>query len=100
MEKCITIRVLIYLLALWLLPVSSTFAQNVIGHGLKRKTIYHSPQQPGYTCWVGAWTMADNSLMVTFKQATGPLEGRPRSTDLFQQMGIRKIDPQRDFTGL
>ncbi len=31
-----------------------------------RKTIYHSPQTPGYTCWVGAWQMPDQSLMVSF----------------------------------
>ncbi len=36
-----------------------------------RKTIYHSPQKPGYTCWVGAWIAADKSLMVAFDQATG-----------------------------
>src|SRR5206468_4239351 len=44
-----------------------------------RKTIYHSPQRPGFTCWVGAWTMADRSLMVCFTQATGPVKDRPRA---------------------
>jgi hypothetical protein len=44
-----------------------------------RKTIYHSPDQPGYTSWVGAWMMPDASLMVCFTQATGPLENRPRA---------------------
>ncbi|MBM3334612.1 exo-alpha-sialidase [Candidatus Sumerlaeota bacterium] len=66
-----------------------------------RKTIYHSPEKPGYTCWVGAWIMPDKSLMVSFDQATGPLKGRPRAPK-----GIRDAnpwldkDPQRDFTGL
>src|SRR5207249_1721947 len=23
----------------------------------KRQTVYHSPQKPGFTSWVGAWTM-------------------------------------------
>src|ERR1700683_713983 len=37
-------------------------------HGLfathwSRKIIYHSPQEPGYTCWVGEWIMPDKSLM-------------------------------------
>jgi hypothetical protein len=64
-----------------------------------RRTIYHSPQTPGYTCWVGAWTMPDNSLMVTFKQATGPLAGRPRS-ELLEKMGLANLEPGRDFTGL
>ena len=42
-----------------------------------RQTIYHAPQTPGYTCWVYAWAMPDGSIMLTFYQATGPLEGRP-----------------------
>jgi len=44
-----------------------------------RRTIYHSPQKPGYTSWVGAWTMPDGDLMVSFTQATGPVEGRPQA---------------------
>src|SRR5713101_8036699 len=45
----------------------------------KRQTIYHSPQKPGFTCWLGAWTMPDGSLMISFTQATGPLKGRPQA---------------------
>ncbi len=45
----------------------------------QRETIYHSPQKPGFTSWVGAWTMSDGSLMVSFTQATGPVEGRPQA---------------------
>ena len=44
-----------------------------------RKTIYHSPQKPGFTSWAGAWTMPDGNLMVCFTQATGPVDGRPRA---------------------
>ena len=44
-----------------------------------RRTIYHSPQTPGYTCWVGIWNMPDGSTMMCFTQATGPLEGRPKA---------------------
>ena len=40
-----------------------------------RRTIYHSPQTPGYTCWAGIWKMPDASVMIAFTQATGPLEG-------------------------
>jgi hypothetical protein len=43
------------------------------------KTIYHSPQSPGFTCWVGAWIMPDKSMMVSLTQATGPLKDRPRT---------------------
>jgi hypothetical protein len=28
----------------------------------QRQTIYHSPQTPGYTCWVGTWTMPDGQF--------------------------------------
>src|SRR2546421_2050827 len=66
-----------------------------------RKTIYHSPQKPGYTCWVGAWQMPDRSLMVTFKEVTGPSQGRPRAKREWQEaFGLMKVDPARDFTGL
>ncbi|MCK5733988.1 MAG: exo-alpha-sialidase, partial [Candidatus Latescibacteria bacterium] len=44
-----------------------------------KRTIYHSPQTPGYTCWVGIWNMPDESTMISFTQATGPLEGRPKA---------------------
>jgi hypothetical protein len=45
----------------------------------KRQNIYHSPQNPGFTSWVGAWTMPDRSLMTSFTQATGPVEGRRKA---------------------
>ncbi len=48
-------------------------------HDVKRTFIYHSPQYPGYTCWCGLWTMPDNSVMCSFHQATGPVEGRPKA---------------------
>lgn len=41
----------------------------------ERRTIYHSPQTPGFRCWAGLWTMPDNSLMACFTQATGPAQG-------------------------
>ena len=50
---------------------------KAVGH--VRQTIYHSPQKPGFTSWCGAWTMPDGSLMVSFTQATGPVEGRPQA---------------------
>jgi hypothetical protein len=78
---------------------------TVAGRQWQRKTIYHSPQTPGYTCWVGAWQMPDKSLMVHFKQATGPLVDRPHaSAELLARLDrigdALKKDPQRDFTGL
>lgn len=73
---------------------------EVVATQLNRRTIYHSPQTPGYTCWVGAWLMPDRSVMVTFKQATGPLTGRERSQALLEKMGLSNLDANRDFTGL
>src|SRR6266404_6954671 len=49
-------------------------AASWLARDLSCKTIYHSSQSPGYTSWVGAWIMSDESLMVTFKQVTGPME--------------------------
>src|SRR5438552_269398 len=60
-------------------PVSLTAERHA------RKTIYHSPQKPGFTSWVGAWAMPDGSLMVSFTQATGPLKDRPRAPKAVQE---------------
>lgn len=71
---------------------------------VKRQTIYHSPQTPGYTAWTGAWQMPDGALMTGFVQATGPVDPaqRPRTPDsVFKLFGApRPEDPQRDFWGL
>lgn len=66
-------------------PVNAATAPiiTVIDH--HRTTIYHSPQTPGFTCWVGAWGMADGSIMTSFTQATGPVEGRPLAPKQIQQ---------------
>ncbi len=50
---------------------------KVTATDVQRFTVYHSPQTPGYTCWVGAWVMPDETLMISFHQATGPFTGRP-----------------------
>ncbi len=78
---------------------------SLSAHEFARRTIYHSPQTPGYTSWVGAWQMPDKALMVSFKQATGPLTGREHaSANLLEQLGrvgkFMRDDPKRDFTGL
>ncbi len=64
----------------------------------QRQTIYHSPQKPGYTCWVGAWIMPDGDLMTCFTQATGPVEGRPKAPK--EVMDLLSWYPQYDMTGL
>ncbi|MBI3865862.1 MAG: exo-alpha-sialidase [Planctomycetia bacterium] len=67
-----------------------------------RKTIYHSPQTPGFTSWVGAWVMPDGSLMVSFTQATGPIEGRqPAPKDVQHKLTWPPPgQPGYDMTGL
>src|SRR6267143_2035589 len=81
--------------------VADRAASRWIAEQYSRKTIYHSRQKPGYTCWVGAWQMPDRSLMITFKEVTGPAQGRPRSKPEWQEaFGLMKVDPARDFTGL
>lgn len=73
---------------------------NAVEH--KRQTIYHSPQTPGFTSWVGAWTMPDGSLMVSFTQATGPATGRPQApADVQKQLNWPPAGaPGYDMTGL
>lgn len=71
--------------------------------GLDRETIYHSPQRPGYTAWTGAWEMPDESLMVAFTQATGPVDPAVRSRQppaVLEKVGLPSLEPARDFSGL
>lgn len=56
-------------------------ADNFVAVDHQRQTIYHSPQSPGYTCWVNAWVMPKDAVMVSFTQATGPVEGRPAAPE-------------------
>lgn len=74
----------------------------MIAEQYERRTIYHSPQSPGYTCWTGAWPMADGSLMICFTQATGPVTGRePAPEAVRAKLGWPPPDrPEYDFTGL
>jgi hypothetical protein len=65
-----------------------------------RRVIYHSPQRPGYTAWTGAWVMADQSLMMGFTQATGPVSPARRASapqGLKERLGVGS---QVDFWGL
>jgi hypothetical protein len=68
----------------------------------QRRTIYHSPETPGFTCWVHAWVMPDKSIMISFFQATGPKEGRPQAPmDVQRKLSWPHLsDPRRDLTGL
>lgn len=42
--------------------------------GFYQKTIYHSPETPGYTSWCGLWQLPNGRLRCDFLQLTGPFE--------------------------
>ena len=91
------------LLNLWAsLGTVAAQSQSIQAVDHQRRTIYHSPQSPGYTCWVHAWTMPDRSVMATFFQATGPMDGRPRAPEEIQKKlsWPHLSNPKRDMTGL
>ncbi|MEX0724702.1 MAG: sialidase family protein [Planctomycetaceae bacterium] len=79
-----------------LMPMANAEDFAAVDHS--RTTIYHSPQSPGYTCWVGAWIMPDGDLMTCFTQATGPIEGRPKAPK--DVMELLSWYPEYDMTGL
>lgn len=58
---------------------------TVTATDVQHTTVYHSPQTPGYTCWVSTWLMPDGALRVSFHQATGPLTGRPMAPKSVQE---------------
>jgi hypothetical protein len=37
-----------------------------------QRAIYHSPETPGYTAWVGLWQLPNGTIQTDFVQATGP----------------------------
>lgn len=69
-----------------------------------RRTIYHSPQKPGFTCWTGAWIMPDNGLMISFTQATGPVNVKDRKQapkEVLEKLSwTPQGDARYDMTGL
>ena len=74
---------------------------SVVSHA--RRTLYHSPQTPGYTCWSGIWRMPDGRVMVCFTEITGALGNwRPRAPQevLRHMPTAQQEDPAYDFTGL
>lgn len=73
--------------AICLTALAGEKPSRVSAEGLTTKTIYHSPQTPGYTTWVASWLMPDGTVMISFHQATGPLEGRPQTRkDVLQKL--------------
>lgn len=68
--------------------VTAPVPTRVTATDVEKSVVYHSPQIPGYTCWVGTWLMPDGTLMVSFHQATGPLTNRPGAPqDILKRLG-------------
>ena len=85
-----------------LVPAVRVSADEFVAVGRKRQTVYHSPQKPGFTSWVGAWVMPGGDLMVSFTHATGPLKdrkGAPKEVQA-QLNWPPKGAPGYDMTGL
>lgn len=94
-------------LAVWLMATSAcgalTAADRVVRvTEYQRRTIYHSPETPGYTCWVYAWAMPDNDLMVSFYEATGPTDESVRAPlEVQKKLSWPHLaDARRDMSGL
>ncbi|MEO7300794.1 MAG: Calx-beta domain-containing protein [Verrucomicrobiota bacterium] len=66
-------------------------AATWIADNYSRQTIYHSPQTPGYTSWVGAWVMPDGSLMAMCHQPTGPIVGRTNANYDYSGLQLANI---------
>ncbi len=76
---------------------------TVTPHSHSRRTLYHSPQTPGYTCWALVWQALDGSLQATFTEAKGSLTGwRPRApAEVLRRMPKANQEiPGYDMTGV
>ena len=54
-------------------PASEPAGPRVEVSGFEQRTIYHSPQTPGYTAWCTLWLDPSGSLRLAFQQVTGPV---------------------------
>ena len=72
--------------ALWVLATERyTQAGTFVGQVLdfQETEIYHSPETPGYTSWVGLWQLPDGTIQSNFTQIAGGVSSAPviQSTD-------------------
>src|SRR6187397_1521478 len=102
-DRSLPLRLLAASIAAALLaPGTRASAGEFVAAGHKRQTVYHSPEKPGFTSWVGAWVMPGGDLMVSFTQATGPLKDRkPAPKEVQAKLNWPpKGSPGYDMTGL
>ena len=53
----------------------------------QQNEIYHSPQTPGYTAWVGLWQLPNGTIQCDFAQGTGPQTNPVLNYPLLQSTG-------------
>ncbi len=49
-----------------------------------QKVIYHSPQTPGYTSWVGLWQMPNGRIRCDFNEVSGPKDATVSNVPVFE----------------
>lgn len=54
------------------------------------KSIYHSPETPGYTSWTWIWQLPDGAVQTVFVQATGPVANIKLSYPVLQSTNSGK----------
>lgn len=59
-----------------------TFQGQVLD--FQQKTIYHSPETPGYTAWVGLWKLPNGTVQCDFSQGNGPISNPVLSYPVLQ----------------
>lgn len=68
-------------------PACSHFVGAAVFNGqvlqFEEREIYHSPETPGYTSWVGLWQLPDGDIQSNFSQIAGGVSSAPviESTD-------------------
>lgn len=60
----------------WSAPAREMAATDFV-----QRTIYHSPQTPGYTSWCTLWRATNGHLRLAFLQITGPVEKPDQRTN-------------------
>jgi hypothetical protein len=50
----------------------------------QEKVIYHSPEKPGFSAWVGLWRMNDKKMFCDFRQITGPKDNQKTEAPLIE----------------
>lgn len=57
-------------------------AMEMAATDFTQKTIYHSPEKPGYTAWCTLWRGKNGHLRLAFQQVTGPVENPQQRTNV------------------